>query len=289
VFRQHLVSVELFRPGQRFRLGDSFTEPIPGQNRRDCIKGIPLGLACGNQRSTDTGIQTNLLVDRTAISLEGSRMSALSLAEHRPDQSVEQVDSLVCQACGQIEGYSDQSGVTALAFVFSNVLRCGTARLAGKPNKASLMNAVAACSIEVDRVDMLQALNQAEHHDRLRRLRHLAQPGEPALTGLRPALRQRIESLPLLSRQPIGQPTLDLASRPITGLDAEPLERPWRWEDDAPTTAFLHCQIRQMSQSVILNGVPLQPACQLCSGPRAEGTTTKSGLKLCRVTAAVLL
>ena len=87
------------------------------------------------------------------------------------------------------------------------------------------MHSMPARRIKAGCADMVQSLDQTEHRARLRRFRHLTQPGEPALVGFRPALRQRIQPTTLLGGEPIGQPALDLATRLIAGLDAEPLER----------------------------------------------------------------
>ena len=64
--------------------------------------------------------------------------------------------------------------MAALPLVFGNVLRRGPSGFANKLGQASLVNAMAACSIESDRADILQALDQTEHRDRLPRLWHLA-------------------------------------------------------------------------------------------------------------------
>jgi hypothetical protein len=60
------------------------------------------------------------------------------------------------------------------------------------------MHAMPAVRLDADYPDMIQALDQAEHRGRLCRLRHLAQPDEPALPGFHPALRQRIQMTALL-------------------------------------------------------------------------------------------
>ena len=46
--------------------------------------------------------------------------------------------------------------------------------------------------------NMIQALDQSQHRDRLRRFRHLAQPGEPGLVGFLSPVRQCIKPLPLV-------------------------------------------------------------------------------------------
>jgi hypothetical protein len=119
-------------------------------------------------------------------------MPLVGFAEHRPDQPVEQIDCLVCQAGGQIEGDGDQGSMPALALVAGDMLCRGTAGFAGELGKAGLMHTMPTPRIKTGCADMVQSLDQTEHRARLRRFRHLTQPGEPALVGFRPALRQRI-------------------------------------------------------------------------------------------------
>src|SRR6476619_2118037 len=94
------------------------------------------------------------------------------------------------------------------------------------------MHSMPARRIKAGCADMIQSLDQTEHRDRLRRFRHLAQPREPALVGFRPTLRQQIQPTTLVGREPVSQSALDLATRLITGLDAEPLERAGRRDND---------------------------------------------------------
>jgi hypothetical protein len=167
--------------------------------------------------------------------------------------------------------------------------RRGAAGLTSKLGKASLMLTMSARRIETNRADMVQAFDQPEHRDRLRRFRHLAQPGQPALAGFGPALRQRIKPPPLVGRQPIGQPALDLPSRLIAEFDAEPFKRSGLRADDPALPAFLHHQLGQMGKSIILNRVRQQPGGQLSGRARAKGTEPKSVLQFRRMTPAVLL
>jgi hypothetical protein len=74
------------------------------------------------------------------------------------------------------------------------------------------MHSMLARRIKADCADMIQALDQTGNRGRLRRFRHL-QPGEPALVGFRPTLRQHIQPT-----------TLDLVAGLIAGLDAESIE-----------------------------------------------------------------
>lgn len=179
--------------------------------------------------------------------------------------------------------------MAVLPFVFRDVLRCGTTGLAGKLRESSLVDAVAPRRIEIDRANMLQAFNQAEHRDRLRCLRHVAQPSEPALAGFRPPPRQCIEPLSLFGRKPVGQSTLDLASCPIADLDTESFERARRRDDNAAVPTFLYRQFHQVGQPVVLNCMRQEPTGQLSSWARAEGTESKPVLKLRSVTPTTLL
>jgi len=133
--------------------------------------------------------------------------------------------------------------------------------------------------IKAGGANMVQALDQTEHCDRLRRFRHLAQPGEPALVGFRPTLRQRIQPTTLVGREPVGQPALDLATRLIPGLDAEPLERAGRWDDDPAPAALLHHQLGKMHKPVVLDRVRQQPAGQIRCRTRPEGTKPEAVLQ----------
>ena len=92
------------------------------------------------------------------------------------------------------------SGATKRSIQLSKAVRCRRcsytgypSRLTGKLRQASLMHAMPVPSIDADRSDMVQALDQTEHCRGLRRLRHLAKPDEPALLAFRPSLRQRIQ------------------------------------------------------------------------------------------------
>jgi hypothetical protein len=83
------------------------------------------------------------------------------------------------------------------------------ARFAGKLGEARLMHTMPARWIKAEGAGMVQSLDHAEHRAWLRRFRYLAQPGEPALIGFRPSLRQRIQPMTLRGREPIGQLAVD--------------------------------------------------------------------------------
>jgi hypothetical protein len=72
VLAQHLVGIELLRTRQRRRFGNACAEALPGDHRRDRVKGVLLGRARCNQGGADAGVKANLLIDGTAIGLEGA-------------------------------------------------------------------------------------------------------------------------------------------------------------------------------------------------------------------------
>ena len=133
---EHLVGIKLFRPRQRHRLRDGREEAVPRDYRGDRVKGVLLVVAGRDQSGTDTGVETDLLVDGAAVGLEGAGMPLVGFAEHCPDQPVEQIDGLVRQAGGEIEGDGDQGGMPALALVACDMLDRGAARFAGELGKA---------------------------------------------------------------------------------------------------------------------------------------------------------
>src|SRR6516162_1652376 len=176
-----------------------------------------------------------------------------------------------------------------LALVTRDMLHRGTVRFTGELGKAGVMHSMPARRIKADYADMVQALDQTEHRAWLRRFWHLAQPGEPALVGFRPALRQRIQPTTLVGGEPIGQPALDLAARLMAGLDAEPLERAGRWDDDPAPSALLHHQPGEMRKPVGLDRVRQQPAGQIGGRTRPKGPKPETVLKFGRMAPSVPL
>jgi hypothetical protein len=73
------------------------------------------------------------------------------------------------------------------------MLHRGAARFADELGKAGLMHSMPARRIKAGCADIVQALDQTEHRDRLRGFRHLAQPGEPTLVGFSPTLRVPVD------------------------------------------------------------------------------------------------
>ena len=165
--------------------------------------------------------------------------------------------------------------MAALPLIAGDMLGRRPPGLTGKLREAGLMHAMPARGIDADRPDMVQALDQAEHRGRLCRLRHLAQPAEPALPGFRPALRQRIQLPPLLGGQAIGQPALDLPPRPKAEINTETFEAPRRRNDDPPPAAFLHDQLGQMEEAIVLEGLRMKGVGEFRRGVFSEGAEPK--------------
>ena len=155
----HLVGVEVLRTRQRFCLGYSRAEALPGDDRGDGIIRILLAVASGNQRGADMGIETDLLVDGPTIGLERAAVLPFGLAEHRPNQPVKQVDCLISQAGGEVEHDSDQASVSTRAFVSGQMLHRGAADFTGKLGQACLVDPVGPSRVDADRTDVNQTLN----------------------------------------------------------------------------------------------------------------------------------
>ena len=80
------------------------------------------------------------------IGLEGTGMPTFGLAEHRPDQPVEQIDGLVGQVDAEIQTDGDQRCMPALAFVAGDVLHRCPVGLAREPCQARLVDQMAAAT-----------------------------------------------------------------------------------------------------------------------------------------------
>src|SRR5208282_2012751 len=98
VLGQHLVGVEVIRPGQRFCLGDSRAEAVPRNDLGNRVEGVALGLTRCDEGGPNSRIQPDLLVYRARIVLERADIAALGLAEHRSHQPVEQIDGVIREA-----------------------------------------------------------------------------------------------------------------------------------------------------------------------------------------------
>lgn len=144
--------------------------------------------------------------------------------------------------------------MAALPFIAGDMLGRRSPGLAGKLAEAWLMHPMPARGVDTNSPDMGQALDQAEHRGRLCRQRHLTQPAEAALAALYSALRQRVQLPALLRRQPIGQPSLDLAPRSKAEINTETFETPRRRNNDPPPAAFFHDQLGQVEEVIVLKG-----------------------------------
>jgi len=151
------------------------------------------------------------------------------------------------------------------------------------------MHAMPSPGIDADRPDMVQALDQAEHRGGLRRLRHLAQPDQPALPAFGPALRQRIQLAALLVVQADGQSPFNLPPRPKAQITAEAFKAPRRRNDDPPAAALLHDQLGQTEQAIIFDGMRMEGFGKFGRSMFSEGAEPQSVLQFSGMPATVLL
>jgi hypothetical protein len=212
--------VELLRASQRFGFGHRGAKSLPRDHGGDRAIGVLLAVARGYQRGADARVETDLLVDRPRIGLEGAGVAAVGAAEHCADQPVEQVDRLIGQARRDVQRRGNQRRMPALPLVTGDMLHRGTPGLTSELRQAQLVDEVAAARLDVDGAHMLQPLNQPKHRRGFGTLRHLPQPGEPTQAALFPGFGQRIEAPALLGRQPIGQPPMRFSPRRVTQFGA---------------------------------------------------------------------
>lgn len=238
-----LEGVELLRPCQRLGFGDAGLEALPADHSRDGAKGVLLALAGGDQRGADAGIQAHLVVDGSGVGLERAGLAALGLAEYAAHQPVEQVDGGVGQAGAEVQADGRQRGMAALPLVAGNVLHRDARRLARELGQPGLVDYVPAAGLDAEAADVLQPCDQAQHGGRLGGLRHLPQPGQPALAGVLSASRQRVEPFAPLGRQAVGQAAVHLPAALVAEFGAQPLQRRRRRHHDATVPAGLHHQL----------------------------------------------
>jgi len=279
VLAQHLIGVKFLRTRQRFSLGYRRAEAVPRDDPGDRIKCILFAVARRNKGGADAGIKTDFLVDGATGGLERAGVLPFGFAEHRPDQPVEQVDCLVGQAGGEVERDRDQSSVSARAFVSGQMLHRGAAGFTGKLGQAYLVDAVGTSGVDAERTHVNQSLDQTQHRKRLRCLRHLAEPRQPALSALSAVLCERIQAMALIGRQSLGQPTLHLSSCLVADADAETFKCARQRHDDPPLPAFLHHQPSEVSEPIVLDRMRQQPAGQFVRRARTEGIQSQSILQ----------
>ena len=90
-------------------------------------------------------------------------------------------------------------------------------------------------------------------------------------------------------RQTDGQPALDLPSRPKAELDAEAFEAPRRRDDDALLAAFLHDQLGELEEAVVLEGLRMKGLGEFGRGVFSEGAEPQPILQFSGMPAAILL
>jgi hypothetical protein len=157
------IWIKILRSGQGLSLGNRHAEPLPWNHRVECREWIAPVITRSDQGCSDPGIEPDLFVDRPSIGLKISGVPAFRLAEHRPDQPIEQINGMIGEAGRQIEGNRREGGVAAPALVTGDMLHRHAACLTGNLREPCLIYQVAARRINPDRPHMLQPLDQAEH------------------------------------------------------------------------------------------------------------------------------
>ena len=216
-------------------------------------------------------------------------MPGLGFGKHGSDEPLQQVDRLIGQSSAELKGDRNQGCVAALPLIAGDMLGRRPPGFASKLGEACLMHAMPARGIDADRPDMVQALDQAEHRGWLCRLRQLAQPAEPALPGLRPALSQRIQLPPLLRERPsVSRRSISRRARKRRSIQRRSRRR-GRRNDDPPPAAFLHDQLGKMEKAVVLTGVRMKGVGEFRRGVFPKGAQPKPLLAFSGMPSAVLL
>ena len=107
----------------------------------------------------------------------------------------------------------DQRRVPTLPLITGDMLHRGAPGLARQLRQARLMDEMSTARLDADGAHMLKPLDEAEHGGGLGRLRHLPQPGQPALAASLPTFGQGIEALALFGGKPLGQSAMRFPAR----------------------------------------------------------------------------
>ena len=145
--------------------------------------------------------------------------------------------------------------MSTAAFVTGNVLRRGATRFACKLGETGLMDQMPPTCFDADLADRFQAFDQAEHGGGLSGLRHLLQPGKPAQIGSFPTLCERVEPRALFNGQAFSQSAIRFSASSAAKFGAETLEHGKRRDNDLALSAGLHHQRRQISKSIVFDGL----------------------------------
>jgi len=272
--------VELLRTGQCLGFRDRDAESLPRDHCGDRVVGVLLAITSGDQGSTNASIETDLLVDRPSIRLEGTGVPPFGLAEHCADQPVKQLDGLVGQVGGNVERGGDECRVPTLPLITGNMLHRGAPDLARQLRQARLVDEVATPRLDADGPHVLQPFDEAEHGGGLGRLRHLPQPGEPAQATSLAMFGQGVELRALFGGKPPGQPAMHLPPRAVAQISTQTLQRRGRWGDEAARATLLHHRSRQEGEPVVLDRPREQRLCHLSGSKPAERTQPEMLLAL---------
>ena len=206
----------------------------------------------GDQGRADARVETNLFIDGSGVTLKGSGVSPLGLAEHRADQTIKHIDGLVDQTRANVQNNGDQRCVPPGAFVIGDMLDGRAPGFARELGETRLMDQVAATWFDPNPPDMFQTFDQTEHGGWCGGFRHLPQPCEPAQAGLFPTLRERIEPAPLFSRQALGQPPMRFSSGQFR---AEAFDSGGRGNHNSTLPTRFNCQRSQIGEPIIFDGL----------------------------------
>ncbi|MBV8398076.1 MAG: hypothetical protein JOZ17_04970 [Acetobacteraceae bacterium] len=242
VLADRFERIERLRPGERRGLRHRGLEPVPGDHRRDRLISILLAGVGLDERCTDSGVQTHLLIDRPRVGLKGPGMAALGLAEHAPDQPLEQIDGLIGQPGAEVERGGDQRRVSALSLVTGHMLNRGAGGFAGELRQPGLVDETASPRLDANGAHVLEPFDHAEHGSRLGRLRHLPEPGEPAQVAVTSVFEEGVELSTPLRGKPGCQAPMRLLPSAMAQVGAQTLQRRGRRDGDPPLATGLQHQ-----------------------------------------------
>lgn len=169
----------------------------------------------------------------------------LALVKERADKPVVEVEDFIGERRRRIDHDRNQHGVSALRFVFRELVDGGLRAFAREPQQAVLVHVTPYVGRQLQCTDSLQPLDVTEHAARARRAGRLSQPGQRADRPVVAYVEQGIQCLALFIGKRCCQELEDLPLRPRGYFRAQSLDDGDRGKDNMAPAQLLNYRLRK--------------------------------------------
>ena len=234
-------------------------EILPGQDLLDRSVGIVLGLARGDERLADLGVQAHLGVERLAVGRETLCVLILVAGEERADEPVVQIEDLIGERSARGQRDRDQRGVPAQRFEFLELIHGGLRAFAGHAQQSIGVDVAPEVRRQADVAQRLQAIEVGCDPCRAGFARRLAQPREHGDGAALVHIEQPVQRSLLCLVQRRAQELEDAALRAGVSLGAQALDGAPCRQRDVAAAHLVDQRLRQHHALRRLHGDGQQP------------------------------